>query len=108
MQLSNANVLRRSPFLRAGLGGLIALGYLAGLIVAGSELLHHCLHDDAHSPGHFCAASILNAGDADGALGLVTVVVPDPPTHYLLPVDRSCPAAPDFLHLPGRAPPSQV
>ena len=108
MHLSNVSVLRRSPLIRAGLGGLIALGYLAGIIVAGSELLHQCLHDDARSPGHFCAASTLNASEADGALGLVTVAVPDRPMHYLLPADRSCVAAPDFLQLPGRAPPSRV
>lgn len=87
---------------------LVLLAFLVSHGAAVSGGLHAWLHDTEAAGPHVCAATLLTQGLAD---------VSEPLTPLLLPAEFPGPAwrptgwvvsVPDFLLLPGRAPPLPV
>jgi len=93
---------------RATLGGLLALLFVAAHTVASSEWLHHCLHDDNASLHHLCSVKVLAHSSTDCPPPLAV----RPPTTTRTDGARvpALPALPipDGLLPPDRAPPTAV
>jgi hypothetical protein len=95
----------RKPAGKSVLALLMLVLYLLPAALAASAALHKCVHDDADTPEHHCAATVIALGQVDTVPAAVVVVVPAIGCLQALTAEVQAIASGDYWLLPGRAPP---
>lgn len=95
----------RKPAGKSVLALLMLVLYLVPAAVAASAALHKCVHDDAGTPEHHCAATVIALGqvEASPVRDVVITSIGFYPSALRAEPQPRVPG--DFWLLPGRAPP---